>query len=202
MPNQQNIEKNDKELESQFPPFGGIKGGSPSGDLGGCVLLSLIVATSINNAIGKGNAMLWHLPEDFKFFKNTTWGLPIIMGRKTFESIGKALPGRTNIVVTTDKNWVAADAVVVHNIADAITAAYATKAKEIFIAGGAEIYKQTISKADKMYITKVNTTINGDAYFPEIDENNWLLKFEKEVAADEKNKFDMKFQTWIRKNEK
>jgi dihydrofolate reductase len=89
-------------------------------------MVSLIVATSNNNAIGKDNKMLWHLPEDFKYFKNTTWGMPIIMGRKTFESIGKALPGRTNIVITNNKNWQAAGVEVAHSLEDAITLAAKT----------------------------------------------------------------------------
>jgi dihydrofolate reductase len=162
-------------------------------------MVSLIVATSLNNAIGKDNKMLWHLPEDFKYFKNTTWGMPIIMGRKTFESIGKALPGRTNIVITNNKNWHAENVEVVHTIEDAITLAKKTNATEIFITGGAEIYKQSISIADKIYITKVNTNIDGDTFFPEIDENIWFKTFEKNILADDKNAFDMSFQQWERK---
>jgi dihydrofolate reductase len=162
-------------------------------------MLSIIVATSLNNAIGKGNAMLWHLPEDFKFFKNTTWGMPIIMGRKTFESIGKALPGRTNIVITSNKNWQAEGVHTVSNINDAIAYAETTNTKEIFITGGAEIYKQTFAMADKIYLTRVNTQIDGDAYFPEINEAEWDLAFEKNIKADDKNVFDMSFQTWVKK---
>ncbi len=161
--------------------------------------LSLIVATSLNNAIGKANAMLWHLPEDFKFFKNTTWGMPIIMGRKTFESIGKPLLGRTNIIITSNTNWKAEGTISVTNIDEAIKAAEATNAKEIFITGGGEIYKQTMPIADKIYRTLVNTEIDGDTFFPAIDESLWKKVFEKNVAADEKNTFDMSFQTWQRK---
>ena len=182
-----NIEKNDKVLETSS---------SPSGDLGGC---SLIVAASKNNAIGKANAMLWHLPEDLKFFKNTTWGMPVIMGRKTFESVGKPLPGRTNIVITSNKDWHVAGTITTANIEEALKAAKATNAKEIFITGGGEIYKQTMNIADKIYITRVNTEIDGDAFFPEIDENIWEKVFEKNCAADEKNKFDMRFERWERK---
>ena len=162
-------------------------------------MISLIVAASTNNAIGKANQMLWHLPEDFKFFKNTTWGMPIIMGRKTFESIGKPLPGRMNIVITSNTDWKVDGVQVAPNIDDAIKLAETANAKEIFITGGGEIYKQTIGIADKIYITKVNTIIDGDVYFPEIDETVWELSFEKNVKADDKNAFDMNFQSWIRK---
>lgn len=171
----------------------------PSEDLGGRPTLSLIVATSLNNAIGKDNKMLWHLPEDFKYFKNTTWGMPIIMGRKTFESIGKALPGRTNIVITNNKNWQAEGAEVVYNLEDAITLAAKTNATEIFITGGAEIYRQSILKANKIYCTLVHTNIDGDTFFPEIDESVWQKTFEKNIKADDKNVFDMRFQQWERK---
>ena len=173
--------------ETSKSPIGGFRG------------LSLIVATSLNNAIGKANAMLWHLPEDFKFFKNTTWGMPIIMGRKTFESIGKPLPGRTNIIITSNTDWKVEGTIAVANIEDAIKAAEATNAKEIFITGGGEIYKQTMPIANKIYRTLVHTEIDGDTFFPEIDETIWEKTFEKNVAADEKHKYDMSFQTWERK---
>ena len=162
-------------------------------------MISLIVAASENNAIGKGNAMLWHLPEDLKFFKNTTWGMPVIMGRKTFEAVGKPLPGRTNIIVTSNSSWQVEDTITTTSIEDAIKVANETNAKEIFITGGGEIYKQTLPIADKVYLTRVHTTIDGDAFFPEMDINTWEIVFEKHVKADEKNKFDMTFQTWKRK---
>ena len=162
-------------------------------------MISLIVAAAENNAIGKANAMLWHLPEDLKFFKNTTWGMPVIMGRKTFEAVGKPLPGRTNIIVTGNKNWSAENTTIASSIEEAIKAGNETNAKEIFIAGGGEIYKQTLPMADRVYLTRVHTTIDGDAFFPDIDVNTWQIVFEKHVKADEKNKFDMTFQTWERK---
>lgn len=190
-----NVENNDKELESQGPP---------SGDLGGLGLggrsdISLIVAASNNNAIGKANAMLWHLPEDLKFFKNTTWGMPIIMGRKTFESVGKPLPGRTNIILTSNKDWRAEGTITTTSIEEACEAARATGAKEIFITGGGEIYKQTMGIANRIYLTRVNTKIDGDAFFPVMDETIWEKVFEKKVQADKKNKFDMSFERWERK---
>ncbi len=164
-------------------------------------MLSLIVAASTNNAIGKSNAMLWHLPEDFKFFKNTTWGMPIIMGRKTFEAIGRPLPGRTNIIITTNKDWQAEAVTASTSLEEAILIAKTTNAKEIFISGGGEIYKQSILIADKIYLTRVHTEIDGDTFFPVIDESIWKLDFEKNVVADEKNIYDMSFQTWLRKTQ-
>ncbi len=162
-------------------------------------MLSLIVAASTNNAIGKQNSMLWHLPEDLKFFKNTTWGMPVIMGRKTFEAVGKPLPGRTNIIVTTNKEWSAENTITTSSIEEAINVAKECNANEIFITGGGEIYKQTLPTADKVYLTRVHTEIDGDAFFPVLDMELWEIIFEKHVKADEKNKFDMTFQTWVRK---
>ena len=162
-------------------------------------IITLIVAASNNNAIGKQNNMPWHLPEDLKFFKNTTWGMPVIMGRKTFESVGKPLPGRTNIIITSNKNWKAENTISTSSIDEAIKVATETNAKEIFITGGGEIYKQTLAFADKVYLTRVDTTIDGDAFFPEMDLEIWEIIFEKQVKADDKNKFDMTFQTWKKK---
>ena len=162
-------------------------------------IISLIVAASNNNAIGKQNNMLWHLPEDLKFFKNTTWGMPVIMGRKTFEAVGRPLPGRTNIIVTSNKNWKAENTISTSSIDEAIKVAVETNAREIFITGGGEIYKQTLPFADKVYLTRVDTIIDGDAFFPEMDLEIWEITFEKHVTADEKNKFDVTFQTWEKK---
>ena len=164
------------------------------------MIISLIVAASTNNAIGKNNAMLWHLPTDLKFFKNTTWGMPGVMGRKTFEAMGKALPGRTNIVVTSNKDWKGEGAVTVQDINGSLQAAdELTNAKEVFITGGGEIYKQTMKIAHRIYMTRIHAEIEGDTFFPEIDPAEWELVFTKETKADEKNKYDMSFETWERK---
>ena len=160
------------------------------------MIASLIVAASENNAIGKDNKLLWHLPEDLKFFKNTTWGMPVVMGRKTFEAMGKPLAGRTNIVITSNKDWKAAGAVPVQNIEDALKAAEATGAKEIFITGGGEIYRQTMGIADKIYMTRIYAEMEGDTFFPVIDQKIWERIFNKELKADEKNKYDMTFETF------
>ena len=116
------------------------------------ITISLIVAASENNAIGKDNKLLWHLPNDMKFFKNTTWGMPVIMGRKTFESLKKALPGRFNIVITHQKDWKADNAIIAKDLNDALKKAEATNCKEAFVIGGGEIFKQYINKSPSSYI--------------------------------------------------
>src|SRR5215203_5191633 len=108
------------------------------------MVLSLLLAASENNVIGKNNRLPWHLPDDLKYFKNLTWGLPILMGRKTFDSIGKPLPGRKSIVVTRDHNWKREGVTVVHSIEDAITKANDLGAKEVFVIGGAEIFNTSL----------------------------------------------------------
>ncbi len=161
--------------------------------------ISIIVAASKNNAIGKNNQLLWHLPNDMKFFKQTTWALPIVMGRKTFESFGgKALNGRLNIVVTKQKDYNAEDAVVVNSIEDAIFIAQEHDYKEIMIIGGGEIYRQAMHKANKIYLTKVDAIIDGDTFF-EMDESQWLLAFADKHIADEKHIYNYTFETWTRK---
>jgi len=133
--------------------------------------LSLIVAMSENRVIGAGNQMPWHLPADLKYFKAVTLGKPIIMGRKTYDSIGRPLPGRRNIVVTRNADWCAEGVETVPNLEGAITSA--GEATEIMITGGAQIYAQALDMADRLYVTEVGLTVDGDAYFPEIDENCW-----------------------------
>lgn len=161
--------------------------------------ISLIVAASKNNAIGKNNQLLWHLPNDMKFFKQTTWALPIVMGRKTFESFGgKALNGRLNIVITNQKDYKAVGAVIVNSIQDAIFVAQQHQYKEIMIIGGGEIYKQALPNANKVYLTRVDTIIDGDTFF-EMNEDDWQLSFAEKKATDEKHPYNYTFETWIRK---
>lgn len=160
--------------------------------------VSIIVASSLNHVIGKDNQLLWHLPNDMKFFKQTTWAMPLVMGRKTFESIGsKPLPGRVNIILTHQKKY-KANAVVVHNINDVFFVTKEHDYKEIFVIGGSEIYNQFLDKASKIYLTKVHTTIEGDAYF-DFDKSGWKLSFSENHLKDEKHAFDYTFETWIRK---
>ncbi len=162
--------------------------------------VSIIVATSLNHAIGKDSQLLWHLPADLKFFKTTTMGCPVIMGRKTFQSIGRTLPGRQNVVVTRDKSFNADqqfDLTVVGSIDEALVKLHAEQ--EVFIIGGGEIYKQCIDSVDTIYITLVHTIIDGDVYFPEVDKSKYDLVWEEKHFADEKNKFDFTFQKFERK---
>ena len=158
--------------------------------------ISLVVAASENNAIGKNNQLIWHLPNDLKFFKNTTWGFPVIMGRKSFESVNKPLPGRTNIVITTNPDWKAETVIVVNNLKDAIQKAAETNSKQIFIIGGGEIYKQSMDIADSIYITRVHVDVEGDTFFPVIDESKWKLTSNQDFEADEKHAYSYSFQIW------
>ena len=129
--------------------------------------ISIIVAHSRNMAIGKANALLWRLPEDLKRFKKLTTGHPIIMGRKTYQSINRSLPDRTNIIVTRDKNLEIPRCIIVHSVIEAIEKAKEFDREEIFIIGGAEIYKETLPLVDRLYVTKVDLDVEGDAFFPE-----------------------------------
>ncbi len=162
--------------------------------------ISLIVAASENNAIGKQNQLLWNLPIDLKFFKDTTWGMVVIMGRKTYESVDKPLPGRVNIVITKQTGWSRPGTQVAADLHDAIEQAKATNCKEIFIIGGGEIYKQSMDIADKIYMTRVHTILQGDTYFPEIDPAKWTMTGHVDFLKDEKHAYDFSFQTWERNN--
>jgi dihydrofolate reductase len=149
--------------------------------------VALIVAVSQNRVIGRDNQLPWHLPEDLQYFKSVTMGKPILMGRKTFDSIGRPLPGRANIVITRDLSWTAEGVVVVHSLDDAIAAGKEactmTDCDEIMIIGGAQIYHDSLPMADKLYLTKVEAVVEGDAFFPQIDSNQWQKIAEKKPAA-------------------
>jgi dihydrofolate reductase len=159
-------------------------------------MLSHIVAASENNVIGSKNNLPWNLPNDFKYFKNKTWGMPVIMGRKSYESLKKTLPGRINIVVTNKTNWQPEDVFVVNSIDSAIEKAGEADAKEIFIIGGGEIFKQTIDIVSRIYLTRVHTTIEGDTWYPEIRKDDWKLVDEQSFPADEKHKYAYTFEVW------
>lgn len=163
------------------------------------IKISIIVAVGNNLEIGKDNKMLWHLPNELKYFKNTTWGMPIVMGRKTFESLGRPLPGRENIVITQQKDWSAEGVVAVHSIDEAIEAASRTDATELFIIGGGNIYEQTLPMAETLYITRVNGDFDATVYFPQWNENDFSLVKEKQFESDEKHAFDYTFQVWDKK---
>lgn len=160
--------------------------------------ISLVVAAANNNAIGKDGKMPWHLPADMKHFKNITWGLPVIMGRKTFESIGKVLPGRKNIVITRQAGWEAEGVVVVKKVEDAFFVAAETDAKEAMVIGGGEIYKQLFDKARRIYLTRVDAEPEGDTFFPVLRVEEWHLMNQQKHEADEKNAYNYSFQLWER----
>jgi dihydrofolate reductase len=145
--------------------------------------IALIVAASQNHVIGLDNQLPWHLPEDLQYFKAVTMGKPILMGRKTYDSIGRPLPGRVNIVLTRDTNWTAQGVEVVNNLDAAIAASEkackAADVDELMIIGGEQIYRKFLPVANKLYLTKVEAEIEGDAYFPVIDSNQWRQVAEK-----------------------
>jgi len=126
--------------------------------------------------------------------------MPVVMGRKTFESVNKTLPGRFNIVITRQKDWNAEGVIVASDLEDAFKKAAETNCKETFIIGGGEIFRLSIEVADKIYMTRVHTELDGDTFFPVIDENKWQLISNQDFKADEKHKFDYSFQTWIRRS--
>ena len=163
------------------------------------MILSLLVAASENNVIGKDNKLPWHLPNDLKYFKNLTWGMPILMGRKTFESIGKALPGRKSIVITRNNDWQREGVEVVHSIEEAIQKAEGYGVKEIFVIGGAEIFKTALPVGNRIYLTRIHHNFDGDVYFPQVSELEWDLTSSRFCEADEKNIYNHTYQVWDRK---
>jgi dihydrofolate reductase len=161
--------------------------------------ITLVVAASENNAIGLNNQLLWHLPKDMRFFKNTTWGMPILMGRKTFESMGsKPLPGRLNIIITRNKNWVNENVMVVATMEEAIALANKFKYQELFVIGGGEIYNMALPLANKIWLTRVHCTLEGDTFFPALA-SDWEKISLASNAADAKHIYSFDFECWKRK---
>lgn len=162
--------------------------------------LSFIVAVSDNNAIGINNELPWRLPEDLKFFKRTTMGKPVIMGRKTYESLGRPLPGRLNVVLSQSSQLHLPHGVAqCESISEAIAVAEGEKKDEVFIIGGGKIFEQSMHLVDRMYITRVHTIIDGaDAFFPIIDHSHWKLVWEEKHHADDKHAYDFTFQQYER----
>jgi dihydrofolate reductase len=152
--------------------------------------LSIIVAMAKNGVIGKSGGLPWYLPAELAYFKKVTTGHPIIMGRKTHESIGRALPDRKNIVITHDKDYKAKGCVVVDSLESAVKAAKG--AEEAFIIGGESIYKLALPKADKLYLTKIDADIDGDRFF-RYDTSEWKQVWSEKHAKDEKNPYDFEF---------
>lgn len=165
-------------------------------------MLSLIVAMSTNRTIGINNSLPWHLPNDLKYFKQATMGKPIVMGRKTFESIGKPLPGRRNIVISRDPSYQAEGIDVVTSLEDAISLGedicLVNGQEEVMVIGGAQIYELALEKADRLYITHVDANVEGDAFFPEVDWSSYSLIGEEAFAAQEPNPYDYRFSVYQR----
>lgn len=161
------------------------------------LMINIVVAKASNNVIGAKNNLIWHLPNDLKHFKNLTTGHPIIMGRKTFESLGRPLPNRTNIVVTRDLNWNADGIVKVNSLANALEEARKIN-DEIDIIGGGNIYKQAMEFTDVLYVTEVHYEFDGDTYFPEIDLDEWEEVKREDFKKDEKHPYAYSFVTYNR----
>ncbi len=159
--------------------------------------ISLIVAIAKNHVIGKNNQLIWHLPADLKYFKTMTLGHTVVMGRKTYDSMGKPLPGRQNVVITRQQNFQAEGVIIEPSLESALSN---LKEDEVFIIGGGEIFKQAIALVDKMYVTEINETFDGDVYFPAINHDEWELTDARPFAKDEKNKYDYSFNLYERKN--
>lgn len=150
-----------------------------------------VVAMSENRAIGKDNQLLWHLPADLKHFKQITLGKPILMGRKTFQSIGRALPGRINVIITRDKNFKADGCIVVHSIQNALDVV--KDHDEVCVIGGAELYRQMLPLMTRIYLTIVHHHFAGDAFFPELNSKDWKEVERVDCALDEKNIYSYSF---------
>lgn len=162
------------------------------------MIITLVVAAARNNAIGKDNKLLWHLPNDMRYFKNVTWGFPVVMGRKTFEALGKPLTGRKNIVLTRQPDWKADGTVAVKSFDDALLLANEMDVKELMVIGGGEIYSALFDTARRIHMTRVNADLDGDTFFPEIDPKKWKLVSQKNYEADAKHAYNYSFQVWER----
>ena len=166
------------------------------------MIISIIVAVSDNGVIGKDNQLIWHLPADLKYFKETTKGHPVVMGRKNYESIPekyRPLPGRTNIIISRNKNYKAPGCILVNSIDAAICEAKKLNDDELFIIRGGEIYKQSNGLADKIYLTRVHGNFNGDTFFEDPNKDIWTLISSKQFSRDKKNSWDHTYEIYIRK---
>ncbi|HET7578633.1 MAG TPA: dihydrofolate reductase [Bacillales bacterium] len=160
-------------------------------------MISFLLAMGKNRVIGKDNGMPWHLPADLAFFKKKTMGHMIVMGRKTHESIGKALPGRRNVVVTRDTNYEAEGCIVVHSVDEARE--LFGNDEEVFVIGGTKLFNAFFSYADRLYVTYINEEFDGDTFFPEIDDMKWKRTSVEQGVRNEKNPYDYSFITYDRK---
>ncbi len=160
--------------------------------------LSLIAAMDKNRVIGADNQLPWHLPADMRHFRETTLGNAVIMGRKTYESIGKPLPKRDNFVLTRNEAFSAEGITVCHSVNAVIEAAAKSESDEVFVIGGGVIYEIFLSQADKLYLTFVDAEVNGDTYFPEVDWTQWQEDDRREISADSKNRYSYAIVTYSR----
>ena len=161
------------------------------------MVVSIMVAVAENNVIGKDNKLIWNLPADLRLFKNLTMGHTIVMGRKTFDSIGKPLPGRKSIVITRQRDYEVDGCQVVHSLEKALK--MVEKEEEVFIVGGAQIFELAMALADRIYLTRINHSFEGDTFFPEIDPNQWVQTAVESFLPDEKNIYSYSFLTYNRK---
>jgi dihydrofolate reductase len=160
--------------------------------------VSILVAVAENGVIGRGGQLPWHLGDDLKRFKQLTMGHTIVMGRKTWDEIGRALPGRSSVVISRQVGFYAEGAQVVGSLDDALQIAEATGDKETFVIGGSEIYRLTMPRADRLYLTRVHAKVAGDAYFPDFAESNWRLLETLPHGADKENDFPFSFEIYER----
>lgn len=163
------------------------------------MIISFIVAADEHNAIGVNNQLPWHLPEDLKFFKRTTMGKPVLMGRKTFESLSRPLPGRLNVVISRNNIELPEGVLLYHSLQDGLDRLRQEPVEEAFVIGGGKVFEEALPYAGRIYLTRVHTIINeADAYFPQIDAGEWPLVWKEEHNADEKHKFAYTFQRYER----
>jgi dihydrofolate reductase len=162
-------------------------------------VLKILVAFDENRVIGKNNTLIWHLPADLKRFKSLTTGHVIIMGRKTFESIGKALPNRTTIVISRQADLNLEGVIIAHSVEEAILKAKSLTRDDIFIVGGAEIYALSLPLADQILVTQLHDVFEGDAFFPEIPLDTWEVSERERGVTDEKNAYQYSYLTYSRK---
>lgn len=160
-------------------------------------MIAIVVAAAKNGAIGKDNRLLWHLPDDLKFFKRVTTGHPVLMGRNTYEAIGKPLPNRRNIIITRRNDFSAEGCEIAHSIEDALQLVDGDE--EIMIVGGADIYQQILPETDRVYLTIVDAEPEADRYFPELMPDEWTLVDDIPHEKDEKHAYSFRIQTWDRK---
>ena len=163
------------------------------------MLISLIAAVAENGVIGEDNKLPWHLPTDLQFFKKTTLGHPLIMGRKNFESIGRALPGRTNIALTRNPNFANSDIKIARSLKEAFEIAQKTGTDECFVIGGAEVYREALPFCQKLYVTRVHGIIEGDTYMPEFERDFCRVSCISN-SKDEQNAYDYDFEVFIPKS--